>query len=530
MTAATPDAVAQRRPTARGVAAGRERRAWWMHILLAAAVLFAVAAANGRPSVFTDTAWYYSQGEYLATRLGLALPDLDENRRTDPTSVLPGSQAMRDKTPATIAGGRSPFYGLVLVLAVRFGTLWLLAGAQAFLAAWSICVLIRRVSPEATPVFYQGVVLALGLGTSLPFFTAFAMPDLYAGLLIIAVTILASPARPPASERFLLWLLLVASLTFHAANVALAAALSGMALAILAVSGAPLRVIANRAGWLTLAILVALSMNWVFGVIYRADTGVAQRTPPFLMARLLADGPGRDYLAAVCPNGASPTLCQFADRPFASEDEVLWSEDPSKGVFSTSDYEIRDRLRNEEPAFVSAVVARAPAAVITRILQNGLQQLMTFYVWEPMKSPARFLQFAWWHRTAILRIVPDMKSCAAVPQACDVRANPLLIAVVHIVVVMLAWIFVAWSVLKTKCFGLFARAQMRGIEQVPALAGAAMLIVTGVILNAVICGAISGVFARYQARVIWLIPLLALLIAAWHQQNRRAQPHDPLLH
>ena len=500
-----------------------------MHVLLASAVLFAVAAANGRPSVFNDTVQYYSQGEYLAWRLGIAQPNLDENRLADPTSVMPDSNAMRDKTPATIAGGRSPFYGLVLVLAVRFGTLWLLAAGQAFLAAWSICLLIRGMLPAASPVFYQGVILTLGLGTSLPFFAAFAMPDLYAGLLIIALPILAfCPARLTAWKRLMLRVLLVASLTFHAANIALALSLSVAALAILTVFKTPLRLVAGRAGWLALSILVAVSMNGAFGAIYRADAGVAQRTPPFLMARLLADGPGRDYLASACPGGASPTLCRFMNRPAASEDEILWSNDPSKGIFSTSTYEIRTRLRDEEPAFVSAVVVHDPVAVITRILQNGLQQLMTFYVAEPMSSPARFLKLAWWDRTAIQRIVPDLQSCAAVPKSCDVWANPLFVAIVHIVVVMAAWIFIVWSVVKTRCFDLFARARPGGSEPVPPFAGAVVLIVMGVIVNAMICGAVSGVFARYQARVIWLIPLLALLIADWFRQNRRVPSADAM--
>lgn len=498
-----------------------------MHILLAGALLFAIAAANGRPPVFTDTAWYYSQGEYLAWRLGIPLPDLDENRLTDPTSVMPDAQAMRDRLPATIAGGRSPFYGLVLVLTVQAGTLWLLAAGQAWLAAWVIGLLIRGVLPAATPVFYHGVVLALGLGTSLPFFAAFAMPDLYAGLLMIAVTLLAfCPERLPALERTMLWALLVASLTFHAANVALVIALSGLALALLAASRTPRRLIALRAGGFALSILAALSMTGAFGALYRADAGVAQRTPPFLMARLLADGPGRAYLADLCPNGASPTLCRFADRPFASEDEILWSEDPAKGLFSVSDFETRDRLRSEEPAFVLAVVARAPVTVLMRLLHNGLQQLMTFYVWEPMKSPARFLQFPWWHRTAILRIIPDMEACRAAPDTCEVRANPLLVAMLHIAIVMLAWIFVIGAIFKTKGFGLFARAT--GSDRDPRFAGAVILIASGVILNALICGAASGVFARYQARVIWLIPLLALLIAARLWQARRARSQDPI--
>ena len=40
---------------------------------------------------------------------------------------------------------------------------------------------------------------------------------------------------------------------------------------------------------------------------------------------------------------------------------------------------------------------------------------------------------------------------------------------------------------------------------------AAVLLLTAVILNAAVCGAISGPFPRYQARIVWLFPAAALL-------------------
>jgi hypothetical protein len=33
----------------------------------------------------------------------------------------------------------------------------------------------------------------------------------------------------------------------------------------------------------------------------------------------------------------------------------------------------------------------------------------------------------------------------------------------------------------------------------------------GIVINACACGALSAVDPRYQARVVWLIPLIALL-------------------
>jgi len=37
------------------------------------------------------------------------------------------------------------------------------------------------------------------------------------------------------------------------------------------------------------------------------------------------------------------------------------------------------------------------------------------------------------------------------------------------------------------------------------------LVLFGVVLNAAVCGMLSGAQDRYQARVVWLVPLLALI-------------------
>ena len=40
------------------------------------------------------------------------------------------------------------------------------------------------------------------------------------------------------------------------------------------------------------------------------------------------------------------------------------------------------------------------------------------------------------------------------------------------------------------------------------------LVLVGVVLNAAVCGMLSGPEDRYQARVVWLVPLLALIASS----------------
>jgi putative flippase GtrA len=55
---------------------------------------------------------------------------------------------------------------------------------------------------------------------------------------------------------------------------------------------------------------------------------------------------------------------------------------------------------------------------------------------------------------------------------------------------------------------------------------ATLLVLSAIVLNAGICGMLAGVFARYQSRVVWLLPAVAMLLplalvpeAVWRRSN-----------
>jgi hypothetical protein len=50
-----------------------------------------------------------------------------------------------------------------------------------------------------------------------------------------------------------------------------------------------------------------------------------------------------------------------------------------------------------------------------------------------------------------------------------------------------------------------------GLDDIGRLMAATGLAAAAIVLNAAVCGALSGPFPRYEARLIWLIPTLALM-------------------
>lgn len=474
-------------------------------ILLAAAALMGAAAIDRRPSVFTDTIFYYAQGEALA-----ALTGLDRSR--DPAGVAdPSSVVENDRRPApseldTYIGARSPAYGLLLFGAVRIGTLWLLVAIQSLIAAVVLFIVSRALAPARPGIAFVASTAVAAVGTALPFLTAFAMPDLFAGLAALsAIALLALDERLGLASKGTLWVVLAFALTCHDA-------FAPVVLAILA-AGAGLawrrsgpRAAVGRAAPVTAALLVAALAGWAWTAGHAAVTGHLQHKPPFLTARVLADGPGRAYLRDACAREPGRyILCRFQDRDLADSETFLWADDPARGVFTPADVATRLAIERQEPDFVLHAVAADPIGEVEAAVANTGRQLVAVYVDDPLINPAAFSFSRFFHRTRVADILPDGAACRADMIGCATPLAPFFgpLKTIHQSLALIALAFVAW------------RLARRAPNDPPRsdLEAVAALILVAVVANAAICGAVSGPFARYGARMVWLVPWLAATVA-----------------
>ena len=205
-------------------------------VAFGAAMLMAVTLLIGRPTVFTDTDDYFSQGKDVVKAATLWVtqgkPPINP-AEVDDRLHDPGDQ---DEEPVhNQNGARSVYYGLFVYACERIGTLWLLAAAQAALAASLIYTLWRVVAPGAQTRSYLVTMAVLAAGSSLPVFTGFAMPDLFAGFSVAATLLVTLYAdRFGGWGRAVLWLLLTACVNFHGSNLLTSLGLSVLALGWLA--------------------------------------------------------------------------------------------------------------------------------------------------------------------------------------------------------------------------------------------------------------------------------------------------------
>jgi hypothetical protein len=485
-----------------------------VHVLLAAVVLLGVTAINGRPAAFPDTAYYYSQGRYLAGLVGLSDPADAAAARGDPTAVVAVRRGAPAPSGANIVGARWPIYGGLLYAVHLIGSLWVLAALQCGLCAAMLWLLTRAALGRRSPPAFHGLVAALAVGTSLPLFASFAMPDIFAALTVVgAALLLVYWSRLSVVERAGVATLTGLSAALHPTHLILLGGVAAMAAA--ACAWRPIRPgLGPRAA--VLAGLVAAAGLLAFSVQagLNHSLGYPQGQPPFLTARLLADGPGRLELREACVSDRAPyALCRYRTLPLDDEEDIVWSKDPRRGVYALAGPDMQRRLGAEQMRFVVASVARSPGGVIAGVLRDWGRQLALFQVQEPLRNPADFLHHPDLVGTSIPRLIPDMQPCRLRGDACLARLPYGLMRWWHAVVLLLSVSFVGWRLSKPDARALFRDPHARG-DSLRRLIAALALIAAVVLANAAVCGAIAGPFARYEARLIWLVPCGALLLAA----------------
>jgi hypothetical protein len=490
----------------------RRRAAEAAAVVLGAALLLGVVVADGRPVVFADTNIYTWMGHMQLRPLRYALGPLiggPTSEATDPdlTDEPPANMRLRH----TEMAARSPWFGLLLVLVTDLGGLWLYAALQSLAASYAVRALWRA-TVGGGAWEHLGVMALLAVGTTLPFFAGFAMPDLWAGVGLAALaTLLFAPDRLSRISKGALFGLVAAAMVFHRSNAL--AAIPAAVLAVLVARGlwrVPWRRMAPGLGMFAAAVLAAVALQSGYEAAVKLATGDTLRSPPFLDARILADGPGRNYLRKSCAQGADWALCRFKDLPLDNSQDILWSGDPAKGVFGRAGAQERIRIDREQMRFVLSAIAADPLGSARAALRNLGKTLISVNLEDPLRDPHFYLTDPDWSDTYIADFVHDMGPCDPNERGCKPRFEIAPMAVSHGTVCILALVALGL---------MLARKSTRALVLNDRLGPILLFLIAVLVFNAAVTGVLSGPFARYQARIAWL-PLFAALLAAKATRGR----------
>ncbi len=487
-------------------------------ILAGIAMIMAVVVINGRPAVFTDTDDYFVEGRSfvlgIAYATGLAKPP---PAPTDPDAIADAQQLAADiHMSHTEIGARSPYFGAFLYVTQKIGTLWFTTLVQAAIGAWLIWLLWRTACPRAPPWTAYMVEAVCALASTLPYFAGFAMPDVFAGYAAIAMTLLlVFWDRLHAVERVVLVVLLVFSMCIHTSHLLNTLGATAVALAGFFILRAP----RQRASAATFAVvgaaLLAIAVNAGYAAYVQAKTGDELHRPPFLAMRVIADGPGREYLRAECgKNGVAWTLCQFKNRPNVDSQDMLWSDDRAKGIFNVTTYENRLKMEQEETRFVLHAVAYDPVGQVWASLKNWGDQFVMVYLDDPLRNPHYYLTNAYWSTTNLPWLINHVADCGRDHWGCGARLSMDGSLWLHSIEFIAGALMIAWRLSEKDMRDAFGSMSLSFDDERGRLVMTMALLIATLLVNAFVCGALSGPFARYQARVAWLADLGGALGAA----------------
>lgn len=495
---------------------------WIRHfgtLLVAALLLCLTALWNGQPFFYPDTPTYLRGAEMGATRLlgpaalkpWLPPPAAAGVQSADTPAVENATRRMKPLTSIqdkVVLAGRSAYYGVLVYAGFLAGKMWLAIAIQALAVAYVLQLLMQRLWGLGKREVIASVAV-LSLLSPLGVYTGFLMPDVFAPLAILCMAALAVYWRElPRRHRWALSLILLFGLCAHASHVALAASMLLLALAA--------RWLGSRWSGLSTAGLVvvaaciagAVVAEWVFAKAVTVAVGAPPLRLPHPSARLIDLGPGTAYLRQHCPESGF-AACDFLPNYPTKWDDFLFSTDPAKGAFALADVGTKRRLSSEQLRFVAAVIRFDPVGVVMGISADVLRQLVNFRVDITRYDDRGLAMFVGRMPDAVFA---DMQGSRA---AHDSPLNDWLTKSTYALVLASLALLAVWCI----------RPRTRGVTapagtQPERFINFAWIVLAGVIANAVICATLASSLDRFQSRVIWLVPFMALAALARARSHR----------
>lgn len=393
---------------------------------------------------------------------------------------------------------RSTAYGIFLHLGApaRF---WFNVAAQSAATVFVVFLALGKIGVRR-PAVRGALIVALCLTTALPFLSSLLLTDIFAGLGVLAIYLLAvAPAPCSRLERGGLGVIIAFAAASHSATFGL---LAGLSLAgwVARIWLGPRLV---RSGLILAGGSVLLGAALLLATNF-ALSGHVKWTPGgygILFGRLLENGTVKPYLEATCPR-VNYKLCAYRAELPDTADAFLWGHSAfdKLGRFSG--------LGDEMRTIVIGATTADPLRQTIEAMRASGQQLMRVATGEGTHNQL-------WHTYAIMeRYLPAQ---VAPMRAARQQRGELHFDAINAVHVPAAFLSMAGLIVL-----LLRATARRQRDALTLLAGTAVLALLG---NAVLCGALSGPHPRYGARLVWIGTFV--MIAAVARAYERAGTPRP---
>lgn len=441
----------------------------------------------GRPAYMDDSAAYQNGGEQAIGFVLRKLHLLQPEARKAPANITDGNATPQKAANAeegskdTKVARSIPYSALAYVLGGPGMTMMGLAVFQAITTALALVALFEGLAGQSWRPF--GVMTGLvAFASPMAPIVTFIMPDCYAPVMIgVMATLPFFWARFSGSMRLLLLGIATLGVSLHTSHppIALGTALAISPLLVMLRQSVPTK-LGQALAILWAPAILGVSLVMLSGLIGFGKASLSPKHYPLALARAVDNGPARWYLQEECKDPRRYAICEiYGTRIPLTVQEMLWSKD---SLVTRASPEQLDRIRAEERTILIETTKRYPLQQLYLVAHDVPEQLIVFRL-NYFRYDSEVV------RNAVGDIILRTPRGEAQQSALYAGLEALNDMMAAIGALALMWMWRKMSA-----------AQRWSV----------IVMLTGLLANAAVCAIFSGVAPRYQARVIWLIPWLAL--------------------
>lgn len=449
-------------------------------LFLAACLLCLPAFYNGHPFLFSDLLEYVGDGVRIVRR------------------QWPG-------------GSHPPFYSVAIWPLHLETSLWPVVIVQGLIVSHLLSTVLRVLGVGLRGPVFLALIAGLALLTSLSWYVSHVMPDIFSGVVVLSLFLLAfGTARLTLFEKVYFTALAALSLTFHLSFVPIGISILALAVAFRLFGRGLPRPAPSLA---LLPLLLAAAMSAYVSHRFWGNFSGPPYAPPYLLGHVLVDGPGKEYLSRACAT-ESYALCAHQDEIPDNVEEFMFNQ---YSPFRSSGQQ--KEVRAEARAVILGTLEMFPLRTIASLVKQGLAQIVTFNT-----QVLQLDEISDGDRESQAEIFEDVYPFIGEPFKHSKQNRDLLVPArlqlmndAHRLIVVASAVFCIYALIRSlrtrnRLFVCFLT-----------------VVCAGVLVNDLVAGIAVGPFGRFGARIIWLVPFAAVAgaLVLWDAPGGRAAALRP---
>jgi hypothetical protein len=429
-------------------------------ILLSAAMLCFLSIYNGFPLVFNNDTGMYIENAFNGV----------------------------------VASDRPIMYGLFIYFSSMVYSLWLVIAAQALIVALMVYYCFRYFTAGRTFLLsYLLFMAVVAFFMSASFEVSWLMPDIFTAIALLCV-ILLTGRKVKLRDKIIVSLIMVLSIGVHNSNFYTC---TGLCLLLLFFKRIRIVYSTTRRILYTLSIILLGYLNLTFvHYLYSGELKSSRGGTIFLMSNLVEMGIVDIYLSENCDQRGFRICAYQGTLP----NNFLWSE--NSPIKKTGGW---DANMDEYSAIISDIVTN-PRYLRMIVYKSAIYTFKQFFnydivdIGKPSERINKAVEYFYIH---------EYKQHKASRESKD----RLLVGFINFTQQIIVCICL--------CLYLYLLIYQRSSPEVRSII---LFMFIALLVNAWVCSTFSGVFPRYQTRIIWLLPLPLFLYCQHFFPNLNPPP------